>query len=156
MRHLPIALLVFLLATPGYSQDYRKGLAAAERGDYAAALREWRALAEQGHVNAQYDLGAMYFAGRGVQQDYANAVKWFRLAADQGDAKAQYNLGFMYFEGRGVPEDFERAHMWFDIAAERGLRNAAKDRDIVPKFMTPAQITEAERLAKEWRKARPQ
>ena len=120
MRYLPIALLVFLLATPGYSQDYRKGLAAAERGDYAAALREWRPLAEQGHVNAQYDLGVMYF------------------------------------EGRGVPEDFEKAHMWFDIAAERGLRNAAKDRDIVAKLMTPAQIAEAERLAKAWRKARPQ
>ncbi len=155
MRHLPIALLVFLLATPGYSQDYRKGLAAAESGDYAAALREWRPLAEQGHVKAQYDLGVMYFAGRGVLQDYANAVKWFRLAAEQGSGEAQYSLGFMYFKGRGVPEDFEKAHMWFDIASERGLRNAEKDRDIVAKLMSLTQIAKAERLAEEWQKAHP-
>ena len=69
------------------------GLAAAQRGDYATALKLLRPLAEQGHADAQHNLGVMYINGRGVPQDYAEAVKWFRLAAEQGHAVAQYNLG---------------------------------------------------------------
>ena len=43
----------------GYAQDFGKGLEAAQKGDLATALREWSALAEQGHVGAQYNLGVI-------------------------------------------------------------------------------------------------
>jgi len=59
------------------------GNAAAQRGDYATALRLWRPLAEQGDAAAQYNLGNMYVKGAGVPQDDAEAVKWYRLAAEQ-------------------------------------------------------------------------
>jgi len=64
--------------------DYAAGLAAYQRGDYAAALREWRPLAEQGHALAQLQLGVMYYVGRGVAKDYTQAVRWYRKAAAQG------------------------------------------------------------------------
>ncbi len=35
------------------AQDYDKGLAAAQSGDFATALKEWRPLAEQGNAEAQ-------------------------------------------------------------------------------------------------------
>jgi TPR repeat protein len=57
----------FLLCTaftaPVMAQDFDKGLAAAQAGDYATVLQEWRPLAEQGHAEAQTNLGAMYDAG---------------------------------------------------------------------------------------------
>ena len=61
----------------------------------------------------------------------------------------------MYLEGLGVPQDKVCAHMWFDLAASRSppgeLRYMAeKARDLVAERMTPAQITEAEKLAREW------
>ena len=59
MRYLIISVLAFMLALPVAAQDYQKGLEAARRGDYATALREWRPLAEQGHAQAQSDLGLM-------------------------------------------------------------------------------------------------
>ncbi|MCH8098520.1 MAG: sel1 repeat family protein [Proteobacteria bacterium] len=59
-----------------------EGVVAYNRGDYATALREWRPLAEQGDAEAQFNLGLMYYKGRGVPQDYAEAVKWYRLAAE--------------------------------------------------------------------------
>ena len=56
--------------------------------------------AEQGEVDAQNNLGAVYENGDGVPQDYAEAVRWYREAANQGYALAQFNLGFLYYEGK--------------------------------------------------------
>ena len=91
----------------------------------------------------------------GVPQDYAEALKWYRLAADQGHASAQCNLGVMYANGEGVPQDYVRAHMWFNLSAAQGDQDAAKNRDDVAKRMTPAQIAEAQKLAREWQPKRP-
>ena len=79
-----------------WSADLQKGLDAAEREDYATALKEWTPLAEQGDTDAQFSLGNRYRQGKGVPQDYKTAVKWYRLAAEQGYADAQGNLGVMY------------------------------------------------------------
>ena len=104
MRNLTATLcltLTLLLGSAGvsWSADYQKGLTAFLSGDYATALREWKPLAEQGNVRAQYNLGAMYEKGHGVLQDDKTAMKWTRLAAKQGHAIAQSNLGFMYDKG---------------------------------------------------------
>ncbi len=81
---------------------------------------------------------------------------WFRKAAEHGLAGAQYNLGVMYDRGQGVPQDYAQAHMWYNLAASNlppgKVRNkAVKNRDIVAERMTPAQISEAQKLAREWR-----
>ena len=57
----------------------------------------------------------------------------------------------MYVKGQGVPQDYVIAHMWFNLAAARGKKNAVKARDIVAAQMTPAQIAEAQKLAREWK-----
>ena len=82
-------------------------------------------------------------------------LKWYRLAADQGDADAQNNLGVMYANGEGVPQDYVRAHMWFNLSAAQGNQDAAENRDSIAKRMTPAQIAEAQKLAREWQPKRP-
>ncbi len=70
-------------------------------------------------------------------------------------AEGQFNLGAMYAEGLGVPQDYAQAHMWFNLAASsppgEDRDNAVKNRDILAKRMTPAQISEAQKLAREWK-----
>ena len=155
-RLLPILMLTLavLLGSAGevWSADFWKGADAYEKGDYSSALREWKPLAEQGNASAQYNLGLMYDKGQGVPQDDKTAVKWYRLAAKQGDADAQYNLGVMYHEGKGVIQDNVYAHIWWNIAASQGVKNATKNRDILAKKMTPADISKAQRLAQECEK----
>jgi len=114
--------IALLLGSAGmsWSADYGKGYIAAQSGDFATALREWRPLAKQGNAYAQFNLGGMYDSGRGVPQDYKTAAKWYRLAAEQGDAGAQFNLGGMYDSGRGVPQDYKTAAKWYRLAAEQG------------------------------------
>jgi uncharacterized protein len=139
--------------TLGVMYDKGKGVPQ----DYPEALKWYRLAATQGDALAQYNLGVMYDMGKGVPQDYAEALKWYRLAAAQGDAEAQTNLGVMYAQGKGVLQDYVQAHKWFTLAAvtfttpsERD--QAAQARDRVAAKMTPAQIAEAQKLAREWKK----
>ena len=143
------AVLLFVLAAPAWA-GLVEGWAALERGDYATALREFRVSAAQGVADAQHNLGVMYERGYGVPQNYAEAVKWYRKAADQGTAEAQFNLAYMYSNGKGVPRDYVQAHMWLSLAKAQGRTAATMARVMVAERMTPAQIAEAQRLAREW------
>jgi TPR repeat protein len=146
------ALIIASSAGSLTAGPFEDGLDAARRADYATVLRLWRPLAEQGDARAQSNLALMYDTGRGVPQNFAVAIDWFRKAAAQGDAGAQSNLGLTYSKGRGVPQDYVSAYMWFDLAAASGDKVAERNRDKIGTKLTPAQIAEAQKLAREWSK----
>jgi len=73
--------------------------------------------AEQGNIDAQYQLGVMYQTGRGVTQDYAAAISWYQKAAAQDNVSALTNLGEMYAKGMGVPQDYPQALNYYLKAA---------------------------------------
>ena len=113
-------ILAVALARSVAAGPLEDALDAAEHHDYATAIGRWRPLADQGEVDAQYNLGVMYDKGQGVTRDYAIAVSWFRKAADQGFAPAQLSLGVMYENGLGVPQDLTTAASWYRRAADQG------------------------------------
>jgi uncharacterized protein len=118
----------------------------------AEAIRLYRLAAEQGNAHAQDALGFAYQNGVGVQRDHGEAAKWFRKAADQGNIDAQFNIAEMYELGTGVPQDYVLAYMWFTLVASRGSRPyAIRGRGRVAQQMTPDQIAQAEKLAREWK-----
>ena len=126
--------------------------------DYVEAVKWYRKAADQGYPDAQHNLGVMYADSRGVPQDYAEAIKWWREAADQGYGPAQHALGVMYVNGQGVPKDYVEAHKWFILAASpyqaseaENRGKAVTNRDWVAGKMTPAQIAEAQKRAREWK-----
>jgi uncharacterized protein len=100
--------LAILLSTPALADFYQ----------------EMRSLAEQGHAEAQYNLGAMYTNGIGVPQNSQEAATWYRQAAEQGHADAQFILGVMYTHGIGVPQNGQEAVKWSRKAAEQGHADA--------------------------------
>ena len=130
---------------------YNKGQGVAQ--DYGEAIKWYRKAADQGAARAQYTLGLRYNSGRGVPQNYGEAAKWYRKAADQRVAEAQFNLGVMYAQGQGVPQNYAQAYAWFSLAAAQGHANAVKARDMFAKLMTPAQIAEGQKMARDWRPA---
>ena len=93
--------------------DFRKGIAAAERGNYATAMREWTPLAKQGNASAQTNLGVMYVTGQGIQQDYVRAHIWWNIAASSGDKGAVKNRDKV--AGMMTPSQLEKAQ---DLARE--------------------------------------
>ena len=142
-----VAVLLSGNAIAGALENCR---AAYERQDYATALQLCRPLAEEGDARAQLSLGGMYYNGQGVQRDFLKAAKWTRKAAEQGYALAQANLGVLYWNGEGVPQDVVLAYMWLSLAAEQEP-DAVEDRDAAASQMTPDEIAEAQRLAREWK-----
>jgi TPR repeat protein len=114
---------------------------------------------EIGHVYSQFNLGFIYYMGRGVPQNYKEAFKWFKLAAEtktlkQGLPSAQINIGMMYAQGQGVLQDLVLAHMYLNIAAASGDKFAIESRGIVENNMTPSQIETAQDFAREWMRRR--
>jgi TPR repeat protein len=118
----------------------------------AEAVRWFRLAGEQGDVEAQYQLGVCYASGIGVPKDETEARKWYSLAAWQGDRQAQLDLAVMFDSGRGGAENDIEAFKWFSIAASRGEKYASQNMKLLKKTMTTAQISEAQRLAAEWKR----
>jgi TPR repeat protein len=147
-----LALLCLLLAAPAHG-DFDSGMSAYERGDYPVALREWRPLADSGLVEAQYNLGLLYYHGRGVPADPAVAHAWYLKAAEHGYARAQYRVAEMFESGDGIRKNFVQAHYWFRLAGDQKYADAKKRRRKVAKKMTPEQIAHADMLARHYRRA---
>ena len=88
-----VTTLVILAALTGGAQaDFDKGLEAWNKGDYQAALAEFRPAAEKGDARAQFYLGEAFNKGRGEVQDFAEAANWYRKAATQNNVDAQETL----------------------------------------------------------------
>jgi TPR repeat protein len=113
-------LLIALIGSGSSFAGFNDGLVAAQNGDYAAAISNWKPLAIAGDANAQNNMGSLYRDGKGVTGDYAEAYAWYHMAAIQGNPEAQFNLGNMYKLGQGVPEDFTLAVSWYRKAADQG------------------------------------
>ena len=112
----------------------------------AQAVAWLRKSAAQGNSEGEARLGVMYFNGQGVSQDYAQAHMWLRKGAEQGNSLSQGQLGFLY-------ETYVQAHMWYNLAAsdpQDADNTSAQMRDLLAAKMTPAQIAEAQRMAREW------
>ena len=122
----------------------------AVRLTVASDLDSLEAAAEQGDVEAQFNLGYMYATGEGIPKNYTEAVRWFRMAAEQGDTNAQYNLGYMYATGEGIPKDYVQAYAWFNIASAQDDETAKENLEIITNYMTTADITKAQELSREY------
>lgn len=139
---------------------------AANQGDSEAKqdllniieYKDWDVLdiktkASQGHVDAQYNLGVMYYQGDRVEKNVEKSTYWFQKAADQGDSEAfynllesienksmviskivtmaskgnvaaQYTLGVKYYHGDGVERNIKESIYWLEMAATKGSVNA--------------------------------
>lgn len=146
-----ILLTLAIAAGTVLGADFNAGLAAYEKGDYAGAFREWEPLAKSGDSAAQFNLGLLYYDGRGATQNYSEALRWFRRAADQGYARAQLNLGAMYGVGKGVGRDYVQAYKWLSICAASGNNSCVQQRDLVGKKLKPSKLAEAQKLATDWK-----
>jgi TPR repeat protein len=147
-------VLFLLNVIPVAAGPFEDADAAQNKHDYATALRLFRLLAHQGDPDAQYRLGLMYEHGLSVPQDSAEAAAWYRRAADQGLKTAQWTLGSMYQIGSGVQQDYVKAYMWYDISAAQGWRAPEFLKAQLEKAMSPDQIAEAQKLAREWKPAK--
>ena len=93
IEKLPAALCLALSLVSGlaHADDTslsREANAALVRKDYSTAFSKFSVLAQHGNATAQFNLGAFYINGQGVQKDEKQAFEWFAKSAAQGNARA--------------------------------------------------------------------
>jgi TPR repeat protein len=124
----------------------------------AEAAAWYRKAADQALPDAEAELGNCYLEGTGVPKDVPEGVKLIRKAAEEGFGPAQNALGLCYLKGTGVTKDYVQAYKWLDLASAQGDERA-DDAHInlasAERFLTPAQVAEAQRLAREFKPGKP-
>ena len=157
LRHLAVAVAwaavaVSIAGAGSPEEDFRSGLSAFNGGDFAAAMRLWRPLADRNDARSQAGVGFMYHRGLGVKTDDAQAAFWLRKAAEQGQAEGQLMLGSLYFFGLGVPQSYATAYAWCELAQDSGQAEAQMCRDAALQSLTEdAQLRDAFRMVREFR-----
>ena len=84
-----------------------------------AAFVWYKEKAEQGDVEAQFNIGMMCETGWSVPVDNKKAIRWYREAAKQGHANAQIRLGMLYYLGLGARQSEIKGQKWIREAAEQ-------------------------------------
>lgn len=67
------------------TEDFMRGKAAADAGNFSAALAAYQQAASKGKVDAMAALGELYENGQGTPKDRAKAIDWYALAGEHGD-----------------------------------------------------------------------
>jgi TPR repeat protein len=133
-------------------EDFRAGLSAFNSGDFAAAMRLWRPLADMNEARSQAGIGFMYHRGLGVKTNDLQAAFWLRKAAEQGQAEGQMMLGNLYFFGLGVQQSYPAAYAWCELAQDNGQAEAQMCRDAaLESLREDAQLRDAFRMVRELR-----
>jgi len=114
-----LAVAVCLLPPEAVRADVEAGVRAFERGDYKAAIDEWRVDAAQGNANALFNLGQAYRLGKGVPRDIDQAQTYYQRASQAGHPAAMGNLATLYYFSKSPPR-VEDAVYWWKMGAAAG------------------------------------
>ena len=120
IRSVFLSALFASLVNSSVFADFEKGIAAYQANNMPLAYKEFRAAAEEGHSDSQFNVGLMFEKGIGVGKDEKEAIVWYRKSAEQGNALAQFNLAVLYEHGRGTAVDFAQANEWYRKASVQG------------------------------------
>lgn len=145
IQFLRVFILGSLLATATgnvLADRFSDASAAYSNNDYSTAIKIWQQLAEEGHLQSQFNIAYMYEFGIEVKPDYATAVSWYRKAATNGYARAQNFLGWMYETGKGVERNRTTALKWLKMAADQGSKDAIADHRLISKRYQRSQARE--------------
>lgn len=142
--HLRISILAALalscLTTPA-TADVKAGVDAWSRGEYEAAIKQWRDPAIKGDADAQFNMGQAYKMGRGVKTDLNIALDWYRKAAAQGHLQAADSYGhLLHYQGK-IPESLP----YLQTSSDRGDPRA--------QYLLATELFNGVHIAKDWVRA---
>jgi hypothetical protein len=102
----------------GLAIIYHQGLGGKQK-NLSTAIEYYIKAAEFGNIEAQFQLGMLYFSGKNIPRDYSKSIKYFSMAAFQGYTRAIYYLGWMHHNGLATIESCYKALQMFQIVSQR-------------------------------------
>lgn len=106
------------------AQCYEQGTGGVSR-DLKEAWKWYGLAAQEGDLEAEYNIGRLYRDGIGTKQNFVESAYWFRKAARNGHVTAMLNIARQFEEGKGVLQDYTIAAENYWKAADRGNAEAA-------------------------------
>lgn len=140
LKSVLASVALFALATPSLA-DVKAGVDAWSRGEYEAAVKQWRDPAIKGDPDAQFNMGQAYKMGRGVKTDLNVALDWYKKAAAQGHLQAADSYGhLLHYQGK-IPE----ALPYLQASADRGDPRA--------QYLLATELFNGVHIGKDWVRA---
>lgn len=125
-KQIIVVLLLLLGSFSSLSQagDLELGIYELNRGEFHAAIEQFRPLVAEGYAPAQYQMAIVHQQGYGVPKNGMKALKLLTLAAEQNYSDAQFELALIYSEGKLVKQDLKKSFELTYKAAKKGLSSA--------------------------------
>lgn len=101
-----------------------------------AALMRCEQAAQNGDLQAEYELGEFYYEGKRTPRDLQKALHWLEQASLRGHPEAQHRLGLMFYRGEGVQANNVQAYIVLKMAAVNGSEEALDSADLVAEQMS--------------------
>ena len=121
-----ICLAILKISAPAFCDEplspsevqscFEKAVQARKVGDLPEAMRWLRQAADNGHAQAQVDLGDLLDKAEFNEQ----AFELYQKAAVQDNIDGMFHLAMLYAKGEGVEKNQQLAMRWFIGAAEAG------------------------------------
>jgi uncharacterized protein len=154
LRQLPQLILLSLLLPAAQataetdntlliSADDRCAFERVDEESLQLAIDTCVSAGESGDMQAQYELGQLYYSGERVERDYSAALQWLEQASIQGEPRAQYRLGMMHFQGEGVQRNLPQAYIILKMASINGHDAAMDSADLVALQMNQQEMNAA-------------
>jgi len=125
---IKVVPLLFLLlsgfSTLSQGNDLELGIYQLNRGEFHAAIEQFRPLVAEAYAPAQHQMAIVYQHGYGVAKNDMKALELFELAAKQNYSHAQFDLALLYSEGKLVPQNLKKAYELTYKAAKKDLASA--------------------------------
>jgi len=121
--------------------------------DHSKAFEYFSLATSKGRsATAEFELGNLYYEGKGVSQDYVLAAHWWQMSLGIliGDPAAGRLLASLYLDGLGVPKDKVTAYQWLEIAVLKGDEQARVDRDKLVSMMRSDELRRGDQAVANW------
>ena len=159
MRISVLASLAFWPAILIFSgtawSDTAGGLEAFKRKDYERAYQEWKAAAETGDAEAQFDLGLLYAQGFGVRRNLSEAERWYRMSAATGKCRSSVRARAALLSRLGQSARRSGCHPLAANGQRRGFRRASDRLDTARGIWHQSRSEAGRVLASTGRRKRP-
>tara|TARA_Y100000768_G_scaffold378367_1_gene352721 strand:+ start:45 stop:518 length:474 start_codon:yes stop_codon:yes gene_type:complete len=145
VKNIFLAIIIITLSSQLVLSDTDLGYKHYEKGEFDKAFSVWKEEIKKGNKEAMFNMGLLYFFGKGVDKDLKIAFDYCKSAALRGSSRAQNNLAYMFSEGLGVKKSYIDAYAWSFIAIKSGY-SSHDIKDNARINLTPAMLNDANKL----------
>lgn len=102
--------------------NYHRGVYYSKELKFDSALKYYQLACMDSNKFAFYNLGMMYYYGKGVNKDLKKSFEYIKTGAYLNDSVSQYWLGMCYLHGLGTDTNLKEYDYWINESSKNGYK----------------------------------